>query len=120
MLDVQFRPTANGSVSGSVTLTSSGSSSSVTITLSGQGVAQSHSVTLTWAAEAGVIGYNVYRRSSGSDPWGKLNSSPVPSNAYTDSTVQSGQLYSYAVSAVGADGVESGLSEIVTVLIPSP
>ncbi len=125
-LDVQFRPTTNGSASGSVTLTSSGSGGAdgpggaVTITLSGQGVAPGHSVTLTWGAEVGVLGYNVYRRSSGSDPWVKLNSSPVPNSTYTDSTVQSGQLYSYAVSAVGSDGSESGLSEIVTVLIPSP
>jgi hypothetical protein len=126
VLDVQFRPTTNGSSSGSVTLTSSasgragGPGGAVTITLSGQGVAPGHSVTLTWGAEPGVLGYNVYRRSSGSDPWVKLNSSPVATNAYTDSTVQSGQLYSYAVSAIGSDGLESGLSEIVTVLIPSP
>jgi hypothetical protein len=131
-LGVEFRPATSGSASGSVTLTSSRSggsdgaggrgaaSGAVTITLSGQGVAPGHAVTLTWAAEAGVLGYNVYRRSSGSDPWNKLNGTLVTGNTYTDSTVQSGQLYSYAVSAMGSDGSESELSEIVTVLIPSP
>jgi hypothetical protein len=120
-LNVQFRPTGGGSVSGAVALSSGVSASPVLIALSGNGVVAAHSVTLNWNAESSVIGYNVYRSSSGgSEPGAVLNTSPDPSSTFTDSTVQSGQSYSYAVSAIGTDGVESGLSQIVSVTIPSP
>jgi len=118
-LQVQFRPTANGSVSGAVALSSNISRTPVVIALSGNGVTQTHFVTLNWNSESGVVGYNVYRRSVDSDPWIVLNAFWDPAASYTDSTVLSGQSYSYAVSAIGSDGLESALSEIVSVTIPS-
>jgi Abnormal spindle-like microcephaly-assoc'd, ASPM-SPD-2-Hydin len=117
-LEVQFNPAASGSVSGTVSLSSSISGSPVVIALSGAGVAVAHSVTLSWNSESGVVGFNVYRSSGGSDPGTMLNTSPVASTTYTDATVQAGQSYSYAVSAIGADGVQSALSQIVSVTIP--
>jgi hypothetical protein len=119
-LAVDFRPSAAGSVVGSVTLSSSSSSSPILIALSGVGVETAHSVTLAWTpSNASLNGYNAYRSASSGGPWTRLNASLLPLASYSDSTVQDGQTYFYAVSAVGTNGVESAMSDPVSVLIPS-
>lgn len=80
----------------------------------------SHKVVLTWAAStSSVTGYNVYR-ASGANSYVLLNVQPLTALSYTDSSVQSGQTYYYAVTAVDANGLQSMLSNQVTAVIPSP
>ena len=60
----------------------------------GTGVQQaSHTVALTWTASVStdVVGYHIYRGSVSGGPYSILDSAPVASDAYFDSTVQSGQ-----------------------------
>jgi hypothetical protein len=119
-LSVNFQPTAPGSVTGSVVLSSNATNSAVVINLTGQGLANAHSVTLSWGPSASsVIGYYTYRKSSSDDSWMRVSTSVVAALSYTDFTVQAGQRYFYAVSAVGIDGQEGSLSDPVSVVVPS-
>ena len=81
----------------------------------------SHKVVLTWAASpSAVAGYNVYRASAQANSYVLLNATPITGLAYTDSSVQSGQTYYYAVAAIDAYGVQSVLSNQVTAVVPNP
>lgn len=78
-LQVQFNPTAAGTVSGSVTISSNSSTGASTgVPLSATGVAAQHKVNLSWAAPVNspvpVSGYEVYRALSGSTSFQLLNS----------------------------------------------
>jgi fibronectin type 3 domain-containing protein len=76
-------------------------------------------VDLSWNASTSnnVAGYNVYRSPDGSN-WNKINLSLVGSTLYDDSTVVNGDTYSYAVTAVNLEGVESSKSGIAKASIP--
>ena len=68
------------------------------------------SIDLSWQpdAETGVAGYIVYRREEGQEQWERISpAQPVIGPAFHDAHVSAGQTYHYAVSAVGADGLES-------------
>jgi len=120
-LNVVFAPTAAGSVSGSISVTSNATNSPASVTVTGTGVqVTAHSVGLNWTASSttGVTGYDVYRgTSSGSY---SLLASSVSGTAYTDSSVQSGQniTYYYVVTAIGSDGVQSTDSNQATATVP--
>jgi hypothetical protein len=119
-LNVTFAPTSVGSVTGSVTVASN-ATNSPTIILSGTGVQQtSHTVGLSWTASASnnVVGYNIYRGTVTGGPYSILDSAPVAADAYTDSTVQSGQAYFYVVRSVNNTGMESANSSEVQAVIP--
>jgi len=78
-----------------------------------------HTVTLSWkASTSAVAGYNVYRR--GTLGTTKINSQPVTGTTYVDSSVQPGQTYYYVTKAVGPTGSESGPSNEVQAVVPSP
>jgi fibronectin type 3 domain-containing protein len=49
-----------------------------------------------------------------------INSSLDSTTAYNDSTVVSGQTYYYVVTAVNASSLESGYSNQVQAVIPTP
>jgi len=119
---VQFAPTAAGSVSGSVTVTSNTPNSPTLVALNGTGTAVvAHSVTLSWVASTStVVGYNIYRSSVSGGPYALLNSTPNVGLGYTDTAVTAGQTYYYVVTAVDANGVESVVSNEVSVIIPTP
>jgi centrosomal CEP192-like protein/ASPM-SPD-2-Hydin domain-containing protein/Ig-like domain-containing protein/immunoglobulin I-set domain protein len=119
-LNVTFTPSATGSASGSVTITSNATNSPTTVTLSGTGVQPvSHSVTLTWTASTSTVtGYNVYRSTVSGGPYTKLNLTPVAATTYTDTTVQSGMTYFFVVTSVDSSGVESANSTEVSATIP--
>lgn len=121
-LNVTFSPSAAGSLTGSVTVSSNASNSPATISLSGTGVvAVAHSVALSWTASSSTVaGYNVYRSTISGGPYTKLNPVSVAAAQYTDSTVQSGLTYYYVVTAVSSAGVESSYSNQVTAVIPTP
>jgi hypothetical protein len=117
--DVNFAPTAAGSDSGSVTVTSNASGSPKTITLSGTGVAPSYSVALSWMASTSTVsGYNVYRSTTSGTGFTKLNSALLTNVNYTDTTVQDGATYYYVTTSVDSSGNESGYSNQATAVVP--
>ncbi len=119
-VNVTFAPASVSSVTGTVTVVSNASNSPTTLALSGTGVQlTTHSAALTWVASTSVVvGYNVYRGTAAGGPYTKLNATPVAPVNYTDSTVVSGQIYFYVVTAVDANSIESVFSNEVTAAIP--
>jgi hypothetical protein len=122
VLDITFAPSASGTLSGDVTVTSDASDTILTIALSGAAIELvSHAVTLSLTPNSSnVTGYNVYRSSTSSGPYSKLNSVLVASPNYVDSTVVAAQIYYYVATSVDASGVESAYSNQVTATIPTP
>ncbi len=117
-LNVTFTPFGTGTQTGSVTVTSNGSTSTITVALQASGVpAGDHSATLSWNASPSGVGYFVYRATNGG-AYTKLNG--TENLTYTDSSVVAGQTYSYAVTAVNSENVESSYSNEVTATIPTP
>jgi hypothetical protein len=121
-LQVQFKPTAAGSVTGSLTISSNSTNgSTAAVSLSGTGTATPHEVDLSWSAPASsadpVAGYNVYR-STGGGAEQLVNASVLTATSYVDSTVASGTTYTYSVKSVDSSGVESAPSNQTTVTIP--
>lgn len=121
---VKFAPTAAGSDTGTLTLTSNstlGTSSVVKLTGTAD-AATTYSVNLNWnppaSSPAPVAGYHVYRSISGSNAAALLNSTLDVQTAYVDSTVSSGTTYVYDVKSVDAEGIESAASNQTTVTIP--
>jgi hypothetical protein len=88
------------------------------------GTLYAQSVTLAWDRQAGLdlAGYNIYRADqSGRMPLKPLNSAPLKSAGFTDSTVQYNRTYYYAVKAVGVKGGQSRFSNEIKVTIgPAP
>jgi fibronectin type 3 domain-containing protein len=66
-----------------------------------------------------VVGYNVYRRTATSS-YSKVNASLNVDVSYADTAVAAGQTYFYVVKSVDGNDVESGASNEVQVIIPSP
>jgi len=119
-LNVTYAPTAVGSVTGTVTVTSNASNSPLTISLIGAGAQPvPHSASLTWTASSSTVaGYNVYRGSVSGGPYTLLNASLISATSYTDTNVQSGLTYYYVTTAVDSSGNESVYSNEVTAVIP--
>jgi fibronectin type 3 domain-containing protein len=91
--------------------------------LTGNGQApQPHSVDLTWTASQspGVVGYNIYRRAPTGSYGSPINGALNAGTAYTDITVSAGQTYLYVAKAVDGNGLESGPSNEVQAVIPTP
>jgi hypothetical protein len=118
--NVVFDPTAAGSASGSVVVTSNATGSPATITLSGTGVqATAHTVALSWTASTSTVsGYNVYRSTTSGSGYSKMNGSLVSNVNYTDSAVQNGSTYYYVTTAVDSSGNESSYSNEASAIIP--
>ncbi len=118
---VTFTPQATGSTSASLTFTSNASNSPATQTMTGTGTAPTqHSVDLTWNVSSGATGYNIYRSTVSGGPYTMINASLDATNAYTDSTVVSGQTYYYVATDVNSQSQESGYSNQVQAVIPTP
>ncbi len=120
---VTFTPNASGATSASLTFLSNASNSPTVETLTGTGQApQPHSVDLSWTASQspGVVGYNIYRGSVAGGPYSKVNSTLDANTTYTDNTVTAGQTYFYIAKAVDGNDVESGPSNEVQAVIPTP
>jgi uncharacterized membrane protein len=119
-LDVTLAPKTAGILSGSVKVASNATNSPATITVGGEGVAATtHSVELSWAAStsAGIVGYNVYRATETSG-YSKLDTALVNGLKYTDATVTAGTTYTYVVTAVDSEGLESAYSEAISATVP--
>nr|MDQ2717276.1 fibronectin type III domain-containing protein [Chloroflexota bacterium] len=67
------------------------------------------SVAVSWrpVPEAGIAGYNVYRSTSQTSGYTRLNSSLVTTTSYVDTSADAKLAHFYTVSAVGTDGTES-------------
>ena len=117
-----FSSTSIGSVAGSVAVASDTADSPLTVSLSGTGVAlTSHGVILSWTPSASdVAGYRVYRSTASSGTYVLLNASVQSTTNYADLAVSAGQSYFYVVTAVDADNLESGYSNEVEAIIPTP
>jgi hypothetical protein len=80
---------------------------------------QAHTVALSWDASTSTVsGYNVYRSTVSGSGYAKINSSLVPTLAYTDTAVVSGTTYFYVTTAVDSSGNESINSNEVSAPIP--
>jgi hypothetical protein len=118
-LTVGFTPTASGSASGTLTVTSNASNGAFGVSLTGTGVTTAHSVSLSWNdTGTQIAGYNVYRSTVSGGPYSIINSALVVPTNYTDTSVVSGTTYFYAVTAVGTSGVESAFSNQTTATVP--
>ncbi len=80
------------------------------VPLSGTGVTAQYTVNLSWNSSSGAMGYNVYRSTTASGTYSRLNPSPNANTAYTDNTVVPGQTYYYSATSVNSSGVESSLA----------
>jgi hypothetical protein len=69
-------------------------------------------VSLNWNdnSESDLDGYNIYRSTTQGSGYGKLNVALLSTSDYVDSTVNNGTPYYYVVTAVDANGHESGNS----------
>ena len=118
---VTFAPTASGTASANISFFTTNSTSASQIA-SGSGATQPHVVNLSWNASTStsISGYNVYRGTSASGPYAKVNSALDPAMNYSDSSVQSGTTYFYVTTAVDSSGTESSYSNQVQAVVPFP
>jgi hypothetical protein len=122
IVSVNFDPTGAGGMQGSLSISSNASNPTLQVGLLGGGIAAAvqHSVNLNWDPSASsVIGYFVYRGTT-ADNLVSLIATVDPVNSYTDSTVESGQTYFYAVTSVESNYAQSAQSTPISVTIPSP
>ncbi len=120
---VEFTPSVSGEATATLSFTSDAANSPTLDSLNGTGApSPQHSVDLSWNANqsSDVIGYNVYRGDRASGPFGTINSSLDANTSYTDVVVSAGATYYYFVTAVDSRGFESGHSNKVKTVIPTP
>ncbi len=118
---ITFAPTTSGTASANIFFFTSSSTSALE-TASGSGANLQHTVDLSWNASTStsIVGYNVYRGIVSGGPYSKINFALATSMSYSDSTVQSGQTYYYATTAVDSTGIESSYSNEVQVVVQLP
>lgn len=117
-LDVTFTPQKGGTQWSTLSFVSSAENSPTSEALTGTGTIPY--VTLSWNASTspGVTGYNIYRKTSPTGSYTKINSSLDPDTSYNDATVVGPAVYFYATTAVSSKGKESGYSNHVKVVVP--
>jgi hypothetical protein len=83
------------------------------------GVTQQAFIDLSWTpnSEPDLAGYNVYRRTEGTQPV-KINKDLVKAPAFRDPAVQAGTKYFYSVAAVDLRNNESGRSQEASEAVP--
>lgn len=119
---IGFAPLSSGAANGSVSFVSNATNSPATVALSGSGTAQQpHTVTLSWQPGSSTdAGYNVYRAASSGGPYARVNTTSNAGTNFVDSSVASGHAYYYVVTALNSSGRESGYSNQVAAVVPSP
>jgi hypothetical protein len=120
--NLNFTPQSSGTASGSISFVSNASNSPIAEAVTGSGISTTgHSVNLSWnASSSKVVGYNVYRGSVSGGPYIQINSTVDPSTTYTDTTVVGGNTYYYVSTSLNSGGRESGFSNQVKAVVPSP
>jgi hypothetical protein len=122
-LDVEFNPTATGTDSGLLTISSNSSTGATTVvSLSGTALAAAYQVNLAWNAPqnppVAIAGYNVYRATGSSTTYQMVNPSLDSATSFSDTSVQAGMAYTYYVESVDSSGVSSAPSTSYAVTIP--
>jgi fibronectin type 3 domain-containing protein len=86
-----------------------------------------HEIDLSWTEPTAtdptivVAGFNVYRGTTASGPYSKLNTTLIVPMVYADKTGVGGTKYFYVVTAVSANGGESAASnEIALTFLGNP
>jgi hypothetical protein len=116
--NVTFAPPTTGDAAGKIKFIGN-AENSPRAALAGSGV-RMHRVTLSWRpANAGLVGYNIYRGLGPKGPYIKINSEPHPTATFTDSSVEAGLTYYYIATAVNKHGRESKYSNQVQVKVPN-
>ena len=116
-LNVTFTPQNDGNKSAKLSLASNAANSPASEPLTGTGTAPY--VTLSWnASTSEVTGYNVYRSTSRTGRYSKINANLDPDTTYRDATIVGGSTYFYATTAVNSSGQESSYSNRVEVVVP--
>jgi predicted phage tail protein len=116
-INVRFKPQNDGAKEGKLTFVSDAEHSPATESLVGTGTAPF--VTLSWIASTSeVSGYNVYRSTSSSGTFAKINSVLDRDTSYSDKSIEDGKTYYYKTTAVNSSGKESGFSDEVEVEVP--
>ena len=117
-LNVAFKPQSSGKPSATLSFASNAADSPTHSVLSGTGTLPF--VSLSWVASTSpeVAGYNIYRKTSLSGSYARINSKLNPDTSYTDATVIHGTTYYYATTAVDSKGKESDYSNRVEVVVP--
>ena len=118
-LHLQFNPKTVGAATGQLTVNSNSVvDNGAAIKMSGTAVA--YEVQLNWNAPGSdaVTGYKVYRATGASSTYQLLTSAAVSETSYTDTTVQSGDVYDYIVESVDGSGGVSSPSNTTTVAVP--
>lgn len=85
-----------------------------------KGSAPAH-VDLSWAisSETDLLGYNVYRSDTESNPGTRVNATPLVTPVFRDDSVAVGEQYFYRVTAIDRAGNESAASAPVAVTVPA-
>lgn len=122
-MTLTFSPQTSGTSTGLLSLISNATNSGVNVPIAGVGTPRlQHSVTLSWDSSGtdDIVGYNLYRSTRSGGPFARVNLEVNSSTSETDDTVSPGQTYYYVVTAVGSNSLESGYSNEVSAVIPSP
>ncbi len=69
-------------------------------------------VSLRWGSSSstGVIGYNLYRATTATGPYTRINDVAVTGTSYSDDSVSAGKTYYYVATSVDGKGMESSYS----------
>ena len=105
-VNVTFAPNGAGIDGGSLFVLGPG----LVVPLTGTGTVATYSVSLSWNSSSGAEGYNVYRSTTATGTYSRLNSTLDANTAYTDGSVAAGQTYYYSATTVNSSGQESALS----------
>jgi hypothetical protein len=117
-LNVAFTPKTSGKPSATLSFASDAADSPTRSALIGTGTLAF--VSLSWIASTSpeVTGYNIYRKTSLTGGYARVNAKLDPDTSYTDATVIHGTTYYYATTAVNSKGRESDYSNRVEVVVP--
>ena len=117
-LNLVFKPQKSGKPSATLSFASNAADSPAHSVLIGTGTLPF--VSLSWIASTSpeVAGYNIYRKTTLTGSYARINSKLDTDTSYTDATVIHGTTYYYATTAVNSKGKESDYSNRVEVVVP--
>jgi len=117
-LNVAFNPQNSGKPSATLSFASNAADSPAHSVLTGTGTLPF--VSLSWIPSTSleVAGYNIYRKTTLTGSYARINSKLDTDTSYTDATVIHGTTYYYATTAVNSKGKESDYSNRVEVVVP--
>ncbi|MBI3804503.1 MAG: fibronectin type III domain-containing protein [Nitrospirae bacterium] len=76
-------------------------------------------ILLSWSNpnEPNLLGYHLFRRTSGQTAYTRITSLPITSLSFLDGNLSSGETYIYKATAVNSDGCSSGDSNEISVAL---